>query len=111
MSKPIHEDYKLPAILEEMRDVYESRNGQYEDAYLTAGSALARMLPQNTIADMLSCDPADYEDKLNDLILFIMCFHKLNRFAKTLEHPDSAIDLANYSAMLVGSLKRSTGGA
>ena len=86
---------RAPDYLDDAAAVYRQRNKVYGDNYRKFGHMMLAMYP-----DGLTLKTAD---DFNRLGVFVQCLAKVSRYAETLPqggHPDSALDLATYAAML-----------
>lgn len=85
-------------ILGEMLEIYDERGRQYKANYTLIGDVLATLFPNG-----VQLKTAEDHNKWH---LYLMALVKATRLANTgLEHKDSALDMALYTAMLAGFMK------
>lgn len=85
-------------ILEELRAIYDERGRQYKANYTLIGDVLENLFPNG-----VHLRTAEDHNKWH---LYLMALVKATRLANTgLQHKDSALDMALYTAMLAGFCK------
>jgi hypothetical protein len=83
-------------VLDEMRATFEDRNATYGDSWLTFAPFFAAAFPEGVSAEVAARP---------EFGLFFQVLAKAHRLAcSQLRHRDSALDLANYAAMLASLL-------
>ncbi len=86
-------------ILAELLKIYQERGAQYKANYTMIGEVLEKLFP-NGVHLQTALDH-------NKWHLYLMALVKATRLANTqLEHRDSALDMALYTALFAGFLEK-----